>query len=525
MSNQNTPAIGHKASLRRRAVLIILDGFGSNPAKTNNAVALANTPNLDCWFRTYPHTTIEASGQAVGLPQGQMGNSEVGHMTLGSGSVVLQDLVLINEAIEDGRFFGNPALNHAMDRAAHAGRPVHLLGLVSDGGVHSHLNHLLALIRLAERHGARPLVHMITDGRDTPPKSALRYLPALEEALALAGGAVASVHGRYWTMDRDHRWDRTELAWKALAAGEGRRTGTAREAIESAYASDRNDEFIEPVLLPDMETFRDGDQVISFNFRKDRPRQIIEALVKDDFTGFARPARPRVDATCMMEYHPDYKLRAAFRADKPQLPLNQYLAAHGLTQFHCAETEKYPHVTYYFNGGAHDKAAGETHVMLPSPKVSTYDLMPEMSAPQVADALVRALESGEYDFLVVNFANGDMVGHTGVREAAVRAVEALDREVDRVIQAAHERGYAVVLTADHGNCDEMVDPGTGEPHTQHTTHPVPLLVVDRDARPMAPGGGLADVAPTILQLMGLPRPEPMKGRSLLVRPEEEEMAA
>ena len=516
MSHESTPDPTPKTALRRRALLLILDGFGSNPVAAHNAIALADTPNLDHWFREYPHTTIEASGQAVGLPEGQMGNSEVGHMTLGSGSVVLQDLVLINAAIEDGRFFGNPALNHAMDRAARAQRPVHLLGLVSDGGVHSHVNHLLALIRLAQRHGARPLVHMVTDGRDTPPRSALRYLPALEEALAFAGGAIASVHGRYWTMDRDHRWERTQRAWRALVLGEGRACAAAREAIESAYALGQNDEFIEPVVLPGHKPLQDDDPLICFNFRKDRPRQIVEALTQTDFTGFARQAFPRPAVTCMMEYHPAYRLPVAFRADKPQLPLNQYLAAHGLTQLHCAETEKYPHVTYYFNGGVHEKAVRETHVMLPSPQVATYDLMPEMSAPQVADALVQALTHGDYDFLVANFANGDMVGHTGVYEAAVRAVEVLDREVHRVIEAARARGYAVVLTADHGNCDAMVDPQTGEPHTQHTMNPVPLLVVDPEVRALASGGGLADVAPTLLRLMGLPQPEPMTGRSLWV---------
>ena len=319
-------------------------------------------------------------------------------------------------------------------------------------------------------------------------------------------------------MDRDHRWDRTQRAWRALVQGEGDRYAGAREAIESAYANDRGDEFIEPAILPDMEPFRDGDHVICFNFRKDRPRQIVEALIQADFAGFRRSVVPKIHVTCMMEYHPDYKLLAAFRADKPTLPLNRYLAAKGLTQFHSAETEKYPHVTYYFNGGIPEKAPGEEHIMLPSPKVSTYDLMPEMAAPQVADTMVQALESDQYDFLVVNFANGDMVGHTGVRAAAIQAVETLDREVHRVIHAARERGCAVILTADHGNCDEMVDPETGEPHTQHTTYPVPMLVVDRDAWDLAPGGGLSDVAPTLLQLMGLERPEPMKGRSLLVQP-------
>ncbi|MGB0712505.1 MAG: 2,3-bisphosphoglycerate-independent phosphoglycerate mutase [Gammaproteobacteria bacterium] len=506
-------------------LLVILDGFGVNATVENNAVAQARTPKLDRWFADFPHTTVEASGAAVGLPEGQMGNSEVGHMTLGSGTVIRQDLVLINDAIEDCSFHENPAINAAITKARDMGRPVHLFGLVSDGGVHSHLDHLVALLELCRMRGVHALVHMVTDGRDTPPRSAMDWVPELNEALKTSDSAVATVMGRFWGMDRDHRWERTEKAWRALVLNEGRAAASVEEAIESAYALGQNDEFIEPVILPDAIPLVDGDQLISFNFRKDRPRQTVEALFKPGFEAFERPRTPDLTVTCMMEYHPSYGLPVAFRADKPDTALNRILAARDIGQFHCAETEKYPHVTYYFNGGQHDKVAGEVHDLIPSPKVETYDLMPEMSAPEVADHVVAALQSGTYGFVVVNFANGDMVGHTGDMEAAVKAVEVLDREVGRVLDAARAQGFAVLLTADHGNCDEMVDPRTGGPHTQHSLFPVPCLVIDDVHWALADGGGLADIAPTVLELMGIEQPASMQGRSLLIPPTAVESAA
>jgi 2,3-bisphosphoglycerate-independent phosphoglycerate mutase len=502
----------------RPAILIILDGFGLNPAKANNAVALAQTPNLDRYFAGHPHTALQASGLSVGLPDGQMGNSEVGHLCIGSGCVVLQDLVLIDRAIDDRSFFENRALVNAARAAAERGRPIHLMGLVSDGGVHSHVRHLVALIKLCKRQGARPIVHVFTDGRDTPPRSALSYLQCLDEPLEMAGGRIATVSGRYYAMDRDNRWDRTEMAWRAMVDGEGRVAQSARAAIEAAYAAGEDDEFIRPTVIAAAETIQDGDQVIHINFRKDRPRQLVTAFYQPEFDKFDRRGVTQVKVTGMMEYDPWFGLPFAFDHDMPRTTLGQILADDGIPQFHCAETEKYAHVTFFFNGGRGDPFPGEERVLIPSPKVATYDLKPEMSAPEVADAVVAALRTGSYPFIVVNFANGDMVGHTAVREAVIAAVEALDREVGRVLDAAVECSYAVVLTADHGNCDEMVDPVSGEPHTQHTVYPVPCLVIDETPWRLAVGGGIKDIAPTILHLMGIPIPDQMDGRSLLLGP-------
>lgn len=502
---------------RTPVLLMILDGFGINPSKINNAIAAARTPRLDEYFFRYPFTVLNASGAGVGLPDGQMGNSEVGHLTLGSGCVVRQDLVLIDDAVADGSFATNPALVSAIDRAVAAARPLHLFGLASDGGVHSHISHLLALIELCRAKGARPLVHLVTDGRDTPPKSALHGLGEIEQALSTAGGAIATVAGRYFAMDRDRRWDRTERAWRAIVLGRGRSGPSAVAAIENAYAAGKTDEFIPPTVVGGYPGMTAGDPLISFNFRKDRPRQIVAALAEADFDGFDRGEPRLAEVTCMMEYDRRLGLPYAFSPEAPGVTLNRLLSETGIRQFHCAETEKYAHVTYFFNGGSQDLAAGEEHHLIPSPQVATYDLKPEMSAPAVADAVIRAIGEG-YGFIVVNFANGDMVGHTGDMNAAIRAVEALDHQVGRVLDAAIGAGYAAILTADHGNCDLMVDPETDEPHTQHTTNPVPFLVVDQERWLLAASGGLADVAPTVLDLMGLPKHLAMTGRSLLIRP-------
>ena len=503
---------------RHPVLLVILDGFGVNPSTISNAVARARTPRLDEYFFRYPFTLLNASGPGVGLPEGQMGNSEVGHMTLGSGCVVRQDLVLIDDAIEDGSFFANAALNASIDKAVVLGRPVHLVGLVSDGGVHSHLTHLLALIQLCAERGARPLVHMVTDGRDTSPRSALQWVDELEQALGRADGAVATVSGRYFAMDRDRRWDRTERAWRAMVLGRGRAAASARSAIDAAYAAGKSDEFLPPSVIGDYRGIEAGDPVISFNFRKDRPRQIVAALADPGFDGFDRGEPRLADVTCMMEYDRTLGLPFAFVPESPSTTLAETLSGSGIGQFHCAETEKYAHVTYFFNGGRQETLPGEQHRLIPSPQVATYDLKPEMSAAAVADAVVGALRSRRYGFVVVNFANGDMVGHTGDLAAAVRAVETPDVQAGRVMDAAVGAGFSVLLTADHGNCDLMVDPETDEPHTQHTTHPVPLLVVDEERWVLQPAGGLADVAPTVLELMGIEVPEVMTGRSMLVKP-------
>lgn len=503
---------------RRPVILIILDGFGVNPSKAHNAVVLAPTPRLDALFAEHSHTTLLASGRAVGLPDGQMGNSEVGHMTLGSGCVIRQDLVLIDDAIADRSFFDNRALVAAARRAAAQHRPLHLMGLVSDGGIHSHTRHLTALIKLAKRNGARPMLHMITDGRDTPPRAAGDYLGPLEESLAAAEGHIATLSGRYYAMDRDNRWDRTQMAFDALVHRQGRTAGDAREAIANAYAAGEDDEFIRPTLIAGGEPVRDDDTLVFFNFRKDRPRQTVSALFNADFDAFDRGGFRRAEVTCMMEYDPWYGLPVAFDHESPSITLGGIVSDAGLAQLHCAETEKYAHVTFFFNGGQSDPYPREDRILIPSPQVATYDLKPEMSAPEVADALIGALQERKHAFIVANFANGDMVGHTAVREAILEAVAVLDREVGRVIETARANGYSVLLTADHGNCDEMVDPLTGDPHTRHTCYPVPCLVIDEMPWILSVGGGIVDIAPTVLALMGLPVPPAMQGKSLLLRP-------
>ena len=501
---------------RRASVLIIMDGFGLNPSKVNNAVIEASTPNLDRYFSSYPHTALEASGAGVGLPVGQMGNSEVGHMTIGCGTIVKQDLVRIDDGIADESFYSNPAFLSAIEHAKKAGRPLHLIGLVSDGGVHSHLNHLLALINLCARHHVVPQVHMITDGRDTAPKSAMNFIPELELALSECGGILGSIHGRFYAMDRDRRWNRTELTWKALVKAEGHRARNITLAIQDAYEAGETDEFIKPTMLPDFIPIETGDELIFFNFRNDRSRQLTAALSHDHFTCFERQDFEPITVTCMTQYDPEFLTPIAYPPERPKVTLGGIISQAGYKQMRCSETEKYPHVTFFFNGGREHRFPGEDRKMIQSPDVSTYDLMPEMSAEQVADEMIEALKSHEYGFLIVNFANGDMVGHTAVREAVLKAVETLDKEVGRVLDVAVEEGYSVILTADHGNCDEMVDPVTGEPHTQHTIYPVPCLVIDQVPWRLATGENLSAIAPTLLQLMGIGKPEEMKGNSLLL---------
>lgn len=502
---------------RRPTLLIILDGVGVNPSRINNAVQEANTPRLDEYFSTNTHTTLEACGLSVGLPDGQMGNSEVGHMTIGCGTVMRQDLVRINDEINNGDFFENAALVSAVEDAAEDELPLHLVGLVSDGGVHSHINHLFAIIELCTRYKVKPVVHMITDGRDTAQMSALVYLSELENRLEDAEGCIATVCGRYYAMDRDNRWRRTERAWQAMVNGEGRNAENARYAIEEAYALEETDEFIKPTVLDQCELIQSGDSVIFFNFRNDRPRQLAAALSQSDFAEFNTGEYTGATVTCLTEYDPEFLLPIGYAPERPQYTVASVVSRAGYKQFHCAETEKYAHVTYFFNGGKKKPFAGEEHVMVNSPDVATYDLKPEMNAAEVADKVIGALDSGEYGFILVNFANGDMVGHTAVRDAVIAAVEALDTQVGRVLDTAVEAGFSVVLTADHGNCDEMVDPVTQEPHTQHTLYPVPCMVIDEANWHLLPGGDLSSVAPTVLQLMGLQQPSEMTGKSLLMK--------
>ena len=502
---------------RHPVVLVILDGFGSSPSKTNNAIAQANTPALDAYFANHPYTLLQASGRSAGLPDGQMGNSEVGHLTLGCGDVVRQNLVLIDDAIENGSFANNPALNQAVRQAAENNRPLHLFGLVSDGGVHSHLRHLIALIELCQSHDVKPLLHMITDGRDTAPQTALQFLDEIEPALKAAGGAVTTVMGRYYAMDRDKRWDRIQLAWQAITQSKGRTATSAHAAIESAYAMSQNDEFIKPVVIAKTANFEHGDQLISFNFRKDRVQQMMPALGNAVFNEFERNEVKLANITCMMPYDQSFDYPCAMLPDRPHVTLGQVISEAGLKQFHCAETEKYAHVTYFFNGGRGEPYEGETQKLIPSPQVATYDLQPEMSAEKVADAVVEAIQSKQHDFILVNFANGDMVGHTANMPAVIKAVEALDHAAGRVLDAAQNADYSIVMTADHGNCEEIVDPGTGTPQTQHTTYPVPCLVVDEQVWQLSCNAGLSSVAPTVLQLMGIEKPAAMSGESLLLK--------
>ncbi|MEZ5538108.1 MAG: 2,3-bisphosphoglycerate-independent phosphoglycerate mutase [Thiolinea sp.] len=504
------------AAPRRKVILIILDGFGVNPSKKYNAVYEADTPNLDKYFGKYPHTTLQASGRAVGLPDGQMGNSEVGHMTIGCGSIVKQDLVRIDDAVADGSLAENAALMAALARAKQNNRPLHLIGLVSDGGVHSHLNHLEALLRQCHAQGVTPMVHAITDGRDTAPRVAEQFMQRLLAVLEETGGEIASVCGRFYAMDRDRRWDRTKVAWDAYVKGEGTPAADALSAVRDAYAADEGDEFIKPRLTPKAEKIRSGDEVLFFNFRNDRPRQMSEALAMQDFDGFDRGDFGLVSLTTLTLYDKKYGVPVMFEPDRPVVNLACTLSQAGLKQFHCSETEKYAHVTFFFNSGREQPYDGEDRTVIDSPKVETYDLKPEMSAPEVADTVIAAMEKDKYAFIVVNFANGDMVGHTAVPGAVVKAVEALDREVGRVLDAAEANEYSVLLTADHGNCDEYIDPLTGEPNTQHTVYPVPCLVMDKVHWRLSTGGGLSNIAPTLLQLMGVEQPEGMTGSSILL---------
>ncbi len=501
----------------QRTVLVILDGFGVSPSKSNNAVYLADTPRLDDLFARYPHTLLEASGPAVGLPVGQIGNSEVGHIAMGCGCTIEQDIVRINAAIEDGSFFENPSLVFAMKKIAKGNRRMQLIGLVSDGGVHSHIAHLKALIKLCKQHRVRPFLHMITDGRDTAPRYAQEFISEVEPLLKSAGGAIITIMGRYYAMDRDQRWERTEQAWRAIICAAGEKFISAMQAVHAAYASGIGDEFIRPAVLSGAQPLTQNDPFILFNFRNDRPRQLMYALTMPEFDNFDRGDAPLVDVTTMTEVDKKLPSLIAFAPIRPKTTLSGVISEAGYKQFHCAETEKYPHVTFYFNGGVESPLAGEDRTLIPSPKVSTYDLQPQMSAAEVTAAVMQAMRNPEYAFIVVNFANTDMVGHTALAEPLIQAVKTVDFHTGQIVDVAFEHDWAVLITADHGNCDEMLDPQTQQPNTQHTLNPVPCLIVSAHNCQLASGCSISSIAPTVLDLMGLEIPREMEAPSVIVR--------
>lgn len=515
---------------RRPVVLIVRDGWGYRPTlpdrvlQEGNAVLLAHTP-IDEMLRTkYPHALLTTSGEAVGLPPGQMGNSEVGHLNLGAGRIVYQDLTRISLSITDGTFFDRPAFLELIARVKKSGGRLHVMGLCSDGGVHSHLEHLYAVLELAKRHQlSQVFIHCFMDGRDTSPTGGVEYLSELKERAAQIGvGTIATVIGRYYAMDRDRRWERTALAYRALVDGQGVLSDDPVEALKGWYAQDKTDEFIPPTIIcnPGVDRkdqcIRDGDGVLFFNFRSDRARQITRALMLSDFDGFDRGKRPKIDYVCMTVYDETFDLPVAFPPQSMHKLFCHVLADHGLKQLRTAETEKYAHVTFFFNGGVEEPVVGEDRVMIPSPKVATYDLQPEMSAVELTDSLITRLSTGQYDAVIINYANPDMVGHTGDIPAATKAVETVDTCVGRVLAKLSEVGGYALITADHGNAEKMRDED-GKPFTAHTTFVVPIYYFGPDAdRYELRSGILADVSPTLLDLLGLPIPAEMTGKSLLV---------
>ncbi len=509
---------------KKPTVLIVLDGWGYREETRDNAIANGATPVWDRLWAQAPHTLISASGLDVGLPEGQMGNSEVGHMSLGAGRVVYQNITRIDQAISDGTFERNTAFTRAIDKAVAADGAVHVFGLLSSGGVHSHEKQIFAALRLAAgRDAQRVYLHAFLDGRDTPPRSAGPSLASADALFAELGcGRVASITGRYYAMDRDNRWERIERAYRLLTEGKAdHHTETAAQALQAAYDRDENDEFVLPTIIrgagQEEAIVADNDSVLFMNFRADRARQLTRAFVDAGFDDFQRQVVPQLsDFVMLTEYAADMTANCAFPPTSLKNVLGEYVAHQGMTQLRIAETEKYAHVTFFFSGGREELFPGEEHQLIASPDVATYDLQPEMSAPELTDKLVAAIRSGKYDLIICNYANGDMVGHTGVYDAAIKAVEALDACLGRVEQALLEVGGEALVTADHGNCEQMLDYGSGQLHTQHTTELVPLVYIgSRQLRLNRAGGRLADIAPTLLGMMGLPQPEEMTGTNLV----------
>ena len=504
-------------TIPKPVVLCILDGWGLRDDTFANAPALANTPNFDRIMATCPNAQLITHGPDVGLPTGQMGNSEVGHTNIGAGRVVAMDLGAIDLAIETGTFAQNPALLAFIDTLKATGGTAHLIGVISDGGVHGHISHVIAAMRAITAAGIQVALHAISDGRDVAPTSAAKYFAWLAEGMP-PGARVATVTGRYWAMDRDNRWDRVELAYLAMAEGKGKREVTAVDAIAAATARGETDEFIAATVIGTYDGIKDGDGLFCLNFRADRAREILSALADPGFAAFATARRPKFAAALgMVDYSTAHNafMTAAFPKPILKNTIGEWVAKHGRSQFRLAETEKYPHVTFFLNGGRELPETGEDRYMAKSPKVATYDLQPEMSAPEVTDHFVGAIEHG-YDLIIVNYANPDMVGHTGDLAAAIAACEAVDLGLGRVLTALEAAGGAMIVTADHGNCETMIDPVTGGPHTSHTTNPVPVILVGGPPNAHLRSGRLADLAPSLLQLMGLPKPAEMTGESLIV---------
>ena len=510
---------------KKPTVLMILDGYGLNDKVEGNAVKEANTPVMDQLMAECPYVKGLASGMAVGLPEGQMGNSEVGHLNMGAGRIVYQELTRITKEIQDGDFFKNEVLLHAVKNAKDNGTALHLFGLLSDGGVHSHITHLFGLLELAKREGLENVyVHCFLDGRDTPPQSGKGYVQELTDKLAELGvGKIATVMGRYYAMDRDNRWDRVERAYNALTKGMGIPAESGVAAVQNSYNNDKNDEFVEPAVVMEngkpVATIKDGDSVIFFNFRPDRAREITRAFCCDDFNGFAREKRIQTTYVCFTDYDETIPNKeVAFHKVAITNTFGEFLAAHGLKQARIAETEKYAHVTFFFNGGVEEPNEGEDRILVKSPKVATYDLKPEMSAPEVCEKLVDAIKSQKYDVIIINFANPDMVGHTGVEKAAIAAVETVDSCVGKAVAAIKEVNGQLFICADHGNAEQLIDYETGAPFTAHTTNPVPFILVNADpSYTLREGGCLADIAPTLIELMGMEQPKEMTGKSLLIK--------
>ncbi len=501
-------------------MLMILDGFGINENEKGNAVKLANTPNIDKLMKTCPTTQIYTSGMQVGLPDGQMGNSEVGHTNIGAGRIVYQELTKITKSIEDGDFFSIPELVEAIENCKKNHSKLHILGLLSDGGVHSHIRHLFALLELAKRKDFEDVyVHCFLDGRDTPPASGESYIAKLEEKMKEKGvGKIASISGRFYAMDRDKRWQRVQKAYDALVNGVGNKATSAISAIEASYQKEVFDEFVEPTVIysgdSPVATIQNNDSVIFFNFRPDRAREITRTLVDPDFKEF-ETKKMKLYFVCFRQYDETIpNVEIAFKPETLKNTFGEYISNLGLTQLRIAETEKYAHVTFFFNGGEEKQYPGEDRILVPSPKVETYDMQPEMSAEEVTVKVVEAIKSGKYNVIILNYANPDMVGHTGSLEAAIKAIEKIDDCVQRVVDAVKEQGGELLITADHGNAEQMIDYKTGEPHTAHTTNPVPLILVGKDDVKLK-SGKLADLAPTMLDMMGIEKPEQMTGNSLI----------